>query len=87
MVGDYAVTRVNLSMGTWHFPSNHWFFNKVVEYQKLLCVVLLLVSLHNHNDDDGNKNIKEVNDLINKTNSLNVQHTFFNCCHRTLLTL
>lgn len=90
MTGDYTVTRVNLSMETWHFPSNHWFFYKIVEYQELLCVVLLLVSLHNHNDDDDeNKNIKKQTDLINKTNTLNVQHTFstFLCCRRTLLTL
>jgi len=39
-------------------------------------VVLLLLSLHNHNDDDENKNIKKGTDLINKTNTLNVQHTF-----------
>lgn len=61
---------------TWHFPSNHWFFYKIVEYQKLLFLVLPLVSLHNHNDDDENKNIKKGTDLINKTNTLNVQYTF-----------
>ena len=74
---------------TWHFPSNHWFFYKIVEYQKLLFLVLPLVSLHNHNDDDENKNIKKGTDLINKTNTLNVQYTFctFLCCRCTSLTL
>ena len=71
MVGDYAVTRVNLSMGTWHFPSNHWFFYKVVEYQKFIVMCGRLTATSEPaqpqcHDDHENKNIKKVTDLIAK---------------------
>lgn len=73
MVGDYTETRVNLSMGTPYFPSNHWFFNKMVEYQELLCVVVLLVSLYNHKDDDENMNNYRERNWFNK------QNKYFEC--------
>ena len=83
------MTLVNLSMGNLAFSIELLVFLKIVEYQKLLFLVLPLVSLHNHNDDDENKNIKKGTDLINKTNTLNVQHTFctFLCGRCTSLTL
>ena len=41
------------------FPSNRRLFNYIVAYQELFCMVTLLASSSNHDDDEGNEKIKK----------------------------
>lgn len=41
------------------FPSNHWFFNKIVVHEELFCWLLLLVSSSSHNDSKGREKTKK----------------------------
>ena len=53
------------------------FFNKIVAYQELFCVLTLLESLNFYVDDEGTEKIENVIGLICKTKTLKVQHTFW----------
>ena len=41
------------------FPSNRRLFNEIVAYEELFCMVTLLASSTNHDDDKGNLKIKK----------------------------
>ena len=41
------------------FPSNRLLFNEIVAYQELFCMVTLLASSSNQDDDEGNLKIKK----------------------------
>lgn len=54
-----------------------WFFTKIVALWELFCVVMLLMSPSNQNNNEGNGKVKQAAGLTSKTKTLNKQHTFW----------